>query len=59
LECFIFLHSLKLTAEVALWGIFSFATKVTLLLPPLVLWQKICGTGVDGSNLYSAPAAYW
>ena len=33
---FFLLHSLKLTGKAVLRGIFSIATMVTLLLPPLV-----------------------
>ena len=37
----VFLHSIKLTVEAALWGIFSIATMVTLLLPTLVKSNQI------------------
>jgi len=45
-----FLHSLKVTVEAALWSIFSISTMVTLLLLPLVQCQKSVGTAGDGSN---------
>jgi len=48
----LFLHSLKLTVQAALLGIFSIATMVTLLLPPFVQWQKSVGTDGDGSNCW-------
>jgi len=38
-------QSLKLTIEAALWGIFSITTMVSLSLPTLVQWQKMCGDG--------------
>jgi len=56
----VFLHSLKLTVEASLWGIFSIANMVTLLLPTSIQWQNLrdgwawielfVGMGSDGSE---------